>query len=143
MSEINSFSDYTNKYNTRADLSALFGSTSDTEPAESSNPLTDFAALRNGSYKKLLKAYYAKQDAEKLSGAGDSPQKSQLIRTSADALKKAADALNSDSLWEKKKIRKKDENGGDEIELEDYDRDAITKAVKDFVDAYNDMVEEA
>ena len=35
-----------------------------------------------------MKAYYAKQDAEKLSGKGDTSQKLTLMKTSADSLKK-------------------------------------------------------
>ena len=66
--------------------------------------LSDYAAIKNGSYGKLMKAYYAKQDAEKLSGKGDTSQKLTLMKTSADSLKKSADALNDSSLWEKKKI---------------------------------------
>lgn len=34
-----------------------------------------------------MKAYYAKQDAEKLSGKGDTSQKLILMKTSADSLK--------------------------------------------------------
>ena len=59
-------------------------------------------------------------------------QKLTLMKTSADSLKKSADALNDSSLWEKKKIKKKDEKTGEEIEVEDYDWDKITKAVKSF-----------
>ena len=95
------------------------------------------------SHGKLMKAYYAKQDAEKLSGKGDTSQKLTLMKTSADSLKKSADALNDSSLWEKKKIKKKDEKTGEEIEVEDYDWDAITKKVKSFIDDYNDVVKEA
>ena len=105
--------------------------------------LSDYAAIKNGSYRKLMKAYYAKQDAEKLSGKGDTSQKLTLMKTSADSLKKSADALNDSSLWEKKKIKKKDEKTGEEIEVEDYDWDKITKAVKSFVEDYNDVVKEA
>ena len=65
------------------------------------------------------------------------------MKTSADSLKKSADALNDSSLWEKKKIKKKDEKTGEEIEVEDYDWDKITKAVKSFVEDYNDVVREA
>lgn len=119
MSEINSFSDYTNNF------------------------LSDYAAIKNGSYGKLLKAYYARQDAEKTAGTGDTSQKLTLMKTSADALKKSADALNNTSLWEKKKIKKKDEETGEETTIEDYDWDAITKAVKSFVENYNDVVKEA
>ena len=92
---------------------------------------------------RFMKAYYAKQDAEKLSGKGDTSQKLTLMKTSADSLKKSADALNDSSLWEKKKIKKKDEKTGEEIEVEDYDWDKITKAVKSFVEDYNDVVKEA
>ena len=35
---------------------------------------------------------------------------------------------DSSSLWGKKKIKKKDEKTGKEIEVEDYDWDKITKA---------------
>ena len=143
MSEIKSFSDYTSKYNSNVDYSALFGGTSDSSSVGNTNMLSDYAAIKNGSYGKLMKAYYAKQDAEKLPGKGDTSQKLTLMKTSADSLKKSADALNDSSLWEKKKIKKKDEKTGEEIEVEDYDWDKITKAVKSFVEDYNDVVKEA
>ena len=135
MSEIKSFSDYTSKYNSNVDFSALFSGTSDSSSVGNTNMLSDYAAIKNGSYRKLMKAYYAKQDAEKLSGKGDTSQKLTLMKTSAD--------LNDSSLWGKKKIKKKDEKTGKEIEVEDYDWDKITKAVKSFVEDYNDVVKEA
>ena len=141
--EDKSFSDYTSKYNSNVDFSALFSGTSDSSSVGNTNMLSDYAAIKNGSYGKLMKAYYAKQDAEKLSGKGDTSQKLTLMKTSADSLKKSADALNDSSLWEKKKIKKKDEKTGEEIEVEDYDWDKITKAVKSFVEDYNDVVKEA
>ena len=80
------------------DYSALFGGTSDSSSVGNTNMLSDYAAIKNGSYGKLMKAYYAKQDAEKLSGKGDTSQKLTLMKTSADSLKKSADALNDASL---------------------------------------------
>ena len=94
MSEIKSFSDYTSKYNSNVDFSALFSGTSDSSSVGNTNMLSDYAAIKNGSYGKLMKAYYAKQDAEKLSGKGDTSQKLTLMKTSADSLTKSADALN-------------------------------------------------
>ena len=140
--DINSFSDYASKYNTNVDYSYLFGGMQTPSTGSAFN-LSDYAAIKNGSYGKLLKAYYAKQDAEKASSGGDTVQKSTLMKSGADALKKSADALNNDELWEKKKIKKKDEKTGEEIEVEDYDWEAITKAVKSFVEDYNDVVEQA
>lgn len=141
MAEINHFSDYTSKYHTNTDYSFLFAGVQDTFGG--SNFLSDYAAIKNGSYGKLLKAYYAKQDAGRATSGGDSAQKTSLIKSGADALKKSADALNNEALWEKKKIKKTDEKTGKETEVEDYDWDAITKAMKSFVEDYNDVVEQA
>ncbi len=142
MSEINNFSDYASKYNTNVDYSYLFNSAQPVATGSTFN-LSDYAAVKNGSYGKLLKAYYAKQDAEKASSGGDSVQKSAMMKSSADDLKKSANALNSNELWEKKKIKKKDEKTGEEIEVEDYDWEKITKAVKSFVEDYNSVIEHA
>ena len=142
MSEINSFSDYSSKYNTNQDYSFLFGAAQSASTSGSFS-LSDYASIKNGSYGKLLKAYYAKQDADKMSSGKDSVQKSTLMKSGADALKKSADALSNASLWEKKKITKKDEKTGEETEVEDYDWEAITKAVKSFVEDYNDVVKQA
>ena len=142
MSKINDFSDYTSKYNTNTDYSYLFGGTP-IALGGSSFSLSDYAAIKNGSYGKLLKAYYAKQDAEKNASSSDSVQKSALMKSSADVLKKSAETLNNETLWEKKKIKKKDEKTGEKTEVEDYDWEAITKAVKSFAENYNDVVEQA
>ena len=86
---------------------------------------------------------YAKQDAEKASSGGETVQKATLMKNSADALKKSADVLNDAGLWEKKVIKKRDEQTGKEVEVEEYDWNAITKAVKSFVENYNDVVEQS
>ena len=56
MSEIKNFSDYTSKYNSNVDYSALFGGTSDSSSVGNTNMLSDYAAIKNGSYGKLMKA---------------------------------------------------------------------------------------
>ena len=142
MSEINSFRDYSSKYNTNQDYSFLFGAAQSSSTSGSFS-LSDYASIKNGSYGKLLKAYYAKQDADKMTSGKDSVQKSTLMKSEADVLKKSADALSNAFLWEKKKITKKDEKTGEETEVEDYDWEAITKAVKSFVEDYNDVIEKA
>ena len=124
MSKVNNFNDYTGKYNNNTDYSYLFNNMQPTSTGGTFS-LGDYAAIKNGSYKKLLKAYYAKQDAEKSTISSESMKNSSLVKSSADALKKSANALNNEALWEKK---------------EDYDWDAITKAVKSFVDDYNSLV---
>lgn len=130
--------DYGN-YETQYDFSSLLGSNTQT----SGNVLSDYASIKNGSYGKLLKSYYAKMDADGASSSKDTTQKLTLMRSSADSLKKSADALKDASLWEKKKITKTDEKNGEKTQEEDYDWDAITKAVKSFINDYNSVVEEA
>lgn len=145
MSTINNFSDYTSQYNTNQDYSSLFSGMQGGTTTNSFS-LGDYATIKNGSYKKLLKAYYNKQDTDKTSSDSkkvSEDKKSKMIKDSADTLKKAADALNDKSLWEKKKIKKTDEETKESIETEDYDWDAITKAVQNFVDSYNDVIKEA
>ena len=129
-------------YNVNTDYSFLFGTTQ-LSSSSGSFSLSDYVAIKNGSYGKLLKAYYAKQDADKASSGGDTVQKSTLMKSGADALKKSADALNNADLWKKKNIKKKDEKTGEEIEAYDYDWDAISKAMKSFVEDYNEVVEQA
>ena len=80
MSEINSFSDYSSKYNANQDYSFLFGAAQSASTSGSFS-LSDYASIKNGSYGKLLKAYYAKQDADKMSSGKDSVQKSTLMKS--------------------------------------------------------------
>ena len=100
MSGINSLSDYSSKYNSNIDYSALFGTASNSSVG-TANYLSDYASIRNGSYKKLMKAYYAKQDTEKSTTKQDTVQKSTLMGSSADSLKVAADKLNDSELFDK------------------------------------------
>lgn len=144
MSEIRSFNDYASRYNTNMDFSTLFGGgVPYIDNSVGGINVSDYAMIKNGSYGKLMKAYYARQDADKLSQTGDSSKTLMLMRSSADSLKKSAEALGDTSLYEKKKFKKKDEKTGEETEEWDYDWDAITKAVKNFIDDYNAVVEQA
>lgn len=144
INEYSDFSDYASRYNTNFDYSALFGGGAPyIDNSMGGINVSDYAMIKNGSYGKLMKSYYAKQDVDKLSQYGDSSQSLTLMRSKADSLQKSAEALGDASLYERKKFTRKDEETGEEIEVEDYDWDAITKAVKTFVDDYNAVVEQA
>lgn len=143
MAGINSFNDYSNTYNQNQNNSYFFSGLTDRQASVSGLDLTDYAAIRNGSYKKLMKAYYKNQEADKSSKTEDTKQSLTAMKDKADSLKKSTAALMESSLWEKKKIKKKDEKTGEETEVEDYDWEAITKAVKAFVSDYNDVIEAA
>ncbi len=106
--------------------------------------LGDYAAVQNGTYYRLAKANYAKQaEEEKSEKTIDSKLSLSSMKSSGDALKAAADKLSDRSLWQKKTIKSKDETTGEIVEKQDYDRAAINSAIKEYVKAYNDMVENA
>lgn len=129
--------------NTSNDISSMFQNLTSTSNSGSGLDLTDYYAIKNGSYGKLMKAYYKNQDSAKTAESGDSKQSLTLMKTGAEALQKSTAALMDESLWEKKTIKKKDENTGEETEVFDYDWDAITNAVKTFVDDYNNVIGKA
>ncbi len=120
-------------------VSSLFSSTSSTG---TSGILSDFYSIRNGSYKKLLRAYYSldKGDSSSKSStttkktttstATDSTKTLSSIKSSTDELKASADKLlktGTKSLFNMK-------DG-------EYDVDAIYSAVKSFVEDYNDVID--
>lgn len=121
-------------------VSSLFGGMQNDSLFGSVN-FTDYASIKNGSYGKLLKAYYAEEkESQKVSSEGtktDSSKKTKAtdttglsqLKSDADSLKKAAEALGEDKLWEKK-------DG-------EYDLEKITGAVKSFVSEYNNTLTQA
>ncbi|MBD5531169.1 MAG: hypothetical protein HDQ98_03045 [Lachnospiraceae bacterium] len=88
--------------------------------------LADYASIKNGSYRKLLKAYYKKADADSSSG-GDTKQNLTLMQSSANALSQSAQSLMNESLWKKKTTTVTDEKTGEKTTKNDYDWDTIIK----------------
>ncbi len=128
------------------------GSTSGTSGL--SSVLSDYGAIRNGSYGKLLKAYYNNVDNSAVKSAYNSAVKNSNTSTAADSsatikeLQSTTDDLTSSakdlyttgskSVFNKKSVT--DENGQT---TQQYDTDAIYKRVKSFVDDYNSVLEAA
>lgn len=109
-----------------------FGTTNATQSGFS---LTDYMSIKNGSYGKLLKAYYKKQDEEETEEVKTEKKQLSMLKSKADSLKNATLELMDEDLFEKKKNEKTGE--------EEYDWEAITKNVKDFADKYNAVIESA
>ena len=102
----------------------------------------DYTSIKNGSYRKLLKSYYAEQkknpaNNDKTTGKKDITKKEILADTTglssmkkgADELKTSAEAFGKDDLWKQK-------DG-------ELDMDKIAGAVKNFVKEYNDVLEQS
>lgn len=146
--------------NLKPDYSYLFSSmsTSSGSSLGNLNFLSDYASIKNGSYGKLLKAYYNKVGNDSSSTSTNSTDKSDKISTSlaadsaktlanidkaADKLKESADALinkGTDSLFQEKEVTTKNEDGTS-VTTKEYDMDAIYDAVSTFVNDYNSLLD--
>lgn len=137
-------------------LSSLFGSSSSSSFYSS---LGDYASIRTGNYKRLLKSYYAKMNA---SENGSSAKKSSsdvyrnmranttvadqgmtAVKSDTDDLAKSAGELLTKgykSLFNEKDITITNAETGEKTTAKSYDMDAIAKAVKSFVSDYNSVV---
>ena len=107
--------------------------------------LAGYAAIKNGSYGKLVKAYYSEgSKSTDTAKAASSSSKTSSAKSAADdtdktgrtqlkkdanELKSAAEALGKDDLW-------KTADGK-------TDTDKVTGAVKDFVNSYNKVLEQS
>jgi len=120
----------------------------------------DYANIRNGSYKKLLTAYYDKVDGSKEATMKLFSQKAtgvdSLINSGDESLvsaKSSADNLSSsalvlaergkNSIFQKKESYSVDEETGEKSVSFDYDKEEIKKAVSQFVSDYNSMLDKA
>lgn len=140
MAGINGYSGfYNNSYN------SLFGSSSS---GFGGINLGDYYMIKNGTYKKLLKSYYNtdKSDSTSKTNSSTSSVSSKqdiVLRDSAKALESSANALRNKDLWTKKDVQVKDEATGEMVTKQEYDYDAILKAVKQFANDYNSVLDEA
>ena len=120
---------FLNKYNT-TDYSSLFNSlpkASESSGGGLTNLATEFNSIRSGSYGKLLSAYYKKMNGG--DSATEAMQKEaanrQLAGSNATSLKSAAKTLS--------KI--------DFSDTSDAGKEKSLKAVKDFISAYNSVID--
>lgn len=117
----------------KTDYSYLFSGLSGGSAAATSSFLSDYAAIKNGSYAKLMKAYYApvsSDDVKKIveqNKTSDDAKNLAKVRTAAEELKESADVLlksGTKSVWE------------------DEDKEKAFKAVETFVKDYNSLLDE-
>lgn len=119
--------------------------------------LADYASIKNGSYGKLMKAYYGKnktalsdaasatKKTNSKTATADTTSENASLQKSANALVKSAESLlktGKDSVFKEKDITTKDENGVEKT-TKGYDTDAIYKAVSAFADDYNSVLSAA
>lgn len=94
-----------------------------------SSLLTDYAAIKNGSYGKLVKSYYAKStedssSASSTASADKTTKKDASSASAASAAYKAAEKLSS-------------------MDISEENRDEAASTIKSFVDSYNTLIKAA
>ena len=129
-----------NGYDSNSISSLFSGLTTSTTSSSTSNgllgiDLNDYASIKNGSYGKLMKSYYALEEEESTkdkkskNDTDDTDATIRSIKTASDDLKDSAAALySSKSLFER--------NADGE-----YDMEAIYEKVSAFIEDYNSAVE--
>lgn len=105
--------------------SAASSSTTGLDAFGATSLLTDYASIKNGSYGKMMKAYYQKQgEAEETSSSTDKEKKDTTSATSASASYKSAEKLST-------------------VEFSEEKKDALYESVSSFVKDYNSMMKNA
>jgi hypothetical protein len=148
------------------DYSYLFSSLSTSSSSSSSGLssfLSDYASIKNGSYGKLMKAYYSSDASDEVKSLASSSTSSTSttsstssltsaetkayteVQSTTDDLKESADTLlatGTKSVFNKKDITTTDENGVESTE-KGYDTSAIYSAVSSFIKDYNSVINAA
>lgn len=126
-------------------VSTLFsnlGSTKKNTQDLSPSSLSTYSSIKNGSYFKLAKSYYAKTDAKRPSEttavSKENTKKLTAIKNSANDLKESTEVLltkGTQSVFSKKQVKNEDGTS-----TYGYDKKAIFKAIKNFTEDYNAVV---
>ncbi len=131
------------------DITSMIGGGSNGNSGSSTGgfDFANYAAIKNGSYGKLVKSYYGgtTKSVEEAKTASLNSKKTDnakaklkeetagseaaLIKKDADELKASAQALDSDDLWKKTDGK--------------LDMTKVTSAVKSFADDYNKVIDRA
>ena len=149
------------KVNERSDYGFLFDSLNNTGKNSSNNifnsiNLSEYHSIKSGAYGKALKVYYAKEAEETDSTAKtekeDKDKKPVVDNTAVNKLTEVTGNISSfkesaqklvgqgeNSVFNKKSSTVKNEDGT-ESTVEEYDTDAIYKAVSDFANKYNSVL---
>ncbi len=111
--------------------------------------LSTYGLIRSGSYYKLMQSYFSldgSKEAVKKAVTGstatseDSAKTLASVKSSSEALIDSSEALYKSNSEVFKKVTTEDENGK---QTTDYDREAIYKAVDQFISDYNSAISAA
>ena len=123
------------------DYSFLFGSLGSSSGSSASNLnfLSDYTAIKNGSYGKLMKAYYSPEPSKEISSLSQTKKASTTASTAADDTKTLAEVQSTtDSLKESADALLA--KGKNSLFKDEDVNDKLYSAVSKFVDNYNSVL---
>lgn len=103
-----------------------------------SNLLGDYYSIKNGTYLKVAKKFYASEEGKNVkfgTTAEIDEKQTELIKNDAEAVLGSLSKLMNSSLY--KKVETTDESGN---KILDYDRKGIMDNLKAFVEDYNELI---
>lgn len=135
-----------NTFNTKQDYSFLFSRLNSSNSTSSSSlfgiNLSDYASIKNGSYGKLLKAYYKKNSSDS-SSSSSANNASSLTKTKVDAtVKKELSDIQTYANDLRDSAAALMEKGSKSV-FKDGDMEKIYGAVSDFTSDYNTLMEKS
>ena len=139
---LNSYSSYNlfNSYNSYGNSSSK--SSNSMLSGLGSINFSDYSIISSGTYRKLMNAYYSNNPSAKTTLKSKESSVT-LTAQNATAMGNSLKEVMKESLWEKKSFTETDEKTGEKTVKQDYDREAIGKALKKFTEDYNKVVEGA
>lgn len=109
------------------------------------NNFGDYNSIKNGSYKKLVSAYYNQQS--KLNSVTVKPAEKnstsknyKSVQSASSSLRNSTKDLSKAALYEPQVTETKNENTGAVVVSEKFDKDKISNALSAFVDSYNNTL---
>ena len=110
--------------------------------------LADYASIKNGSYGKLMKSYYKEMNSDKTS----SGNKNEVNNNTSNKAETSVDSVKKQELVDLQKYTDELKNSSDKLlkkgssslfkaEYKESDKEALYKAVSDFVADYNNVLE--
>ncbi len=122
----------------KTNYAGLFQSLS-TSGTSNLNFLSDYASIKNGSYGKLMKAYYSKNSTTQKTATSIVDQKKKDISVSKDSVKtlKAVESATDELKNSADKLISNDKNA-----VFNKSREDIYQAVNSFIEDYNKVIKE-
>ncbi len=132
--------------NVKNDYSMLFSSLNRQDQSRGNGGLyginiADYFSIKNGSYGKLVKAYYKQQDDNKVTSTADKKPVSSVTRTKVtDAVKEELAGVQTAAKDVSKAASQLLEKGSQSL-FKEEDREKVYEAVNRFAQDYNSLVE--